>query len=531
MQTNSGVEARPRATRKEWIGLAVLALPTLLLSLDVSVLYLALPLIGADLGADSTQQLWILDIYSFMLAGFLVTMGTLGDRIGRRRLLLIGAAAFGLMSVVAAYATSPEMLIVARALLGVAGATLMPSTMALIRNMFHDAQQMAMAIAVWFACFMCGLALGPLVGGVLLEHFWWGSAFLLGVPLMVLLLVVGPLLLPEYRDANAGTLDLASVALYLAAILPVIYGFKELARDGMQPSAAIPILIGVGLGIAFVRRQRGLASPLLDLKLFTDKSFNAALAVMSIGGVVMAGVSLMATLYLQLVEGLSPLTAGLWLIPQNVAMIVGSLLAPVWARRVHPSTVIGVGLAIAAGGLALLTQVNSLGGLGLLVTGLVLAAGGIALPLPLTTNLMLTSAPPEKAGSVSSLSETSAEFGIAVGIATIGSIGTFVYRSQLDDTISGVPAASADAARESLAEAVSVATLLPEDVGTRLLEAARASFTVGLNIVGGLGSAIFVVLAVAAVIALRHRGVASDEESVATVPESDEAGTTTSRRT
>jgi len=201
-----------RATRREWLGLAVLALPTLLLSLDISVLYLALPQLSIDLGADSTQQLWILDIYSFMLAGFLVTMGTLGDRIGRRRLLLIGAVAFGVTSVLAAYATSPEMLIATRALLGISGATLMPSTMALIRNMFRDPKQMAAAIGIWFACFMGGMTLGPLVGGALLSTFWWGSAFLLGVPFMALLLVTGPVLLPEYRDGTAGRLDLASVA-------------------------------------------------------------------------------------------------------------------------------------------------------------------------------------------------------------------------------------------------------------------------------------------------------------------------------
>src|SRR5690242_6635957 len=226
--------APERATRREWTGLAVLALPTLLLSLDVSVLYLALPKLSASLGADSTQQLWILDIYSFMLAGFLVTMGTLGDRIGRRRLLLIGGTAFGAASVLAAYSTSPGMLIATRAVLGVAGATLAPSTMALIRNMFRDPRQMGVAIGVWFSCFMGGMALGPLVGGLLLDHFWWGSAFLLGVPVMLLLVAVGPWLLPEYRDENAGKLDLVSVALSLAAILPVIYGLKALARDGWK---------------------------------------------------------------------------------------------------------------------------------------------------------------------------------------------------------------------------------------------------------------------------------------------------------
>ncbi len=215
------------AGRREWIGLAVLALPTLLASLDMSVLFLALPHLSADLGANSSQQLWILDIYGFMLAGFLVTMGTLGDRIGRRRLLMFGATAFGLASIVAAWSTSAEMLILARAALGIAGATLMPSTLALIRNMFHDARQRGVAIAVWMSCFMVGTAIGPLIGGVMLSMFWWGSVFLLAVPVMVILLVAAPTLLPEYRDAAAGRVDLTSVVLSLAAILPVIYGLKE----------------------------------------------------------------------------------------------------------------------------------------------------------------------------------------------------------------------------------------------------------------------------------------------------------------
>ena len=357
-----------QAGRREWIGLAVLALPTLLLSVDIGVLYLALPHLSVDLGADNTQQLWILDIYSFMLAGFLVTMGTLGDRIGRRKLLLIGGAAFGVASVVAAYSTSAEMLIAARALLGVAGATLMPSTMALIRNMFHDPRQMGMAIGVWFSCFVGGLTLGPLVGGVLLEHFWWGSAFLLGVPIMVLLLVTGPVLLPEYRDTNAGRLDLTSVALSLAAILPVIYGLKELARNGGQPLPLASVVVGLVVGVVFVRRQRTLTSPLLDLRLFASRTFSSALGVMLLGGVVMAGISLLSTMYLQMVHGFSPLNAGLWLVPQNVAMIAGFMLAPAFARRVRPAYVSAAGLAIAGLGLLLHTQVDSVGGLGLLVT-------------------------------------------------------------------------------------------------------------------------------------------------------------------
>ena len=300
----------------------------MLLSLDISVLYLALPRLSADLGADATQQLWILDIYSFMIAGLLVTMGTLGDRIGRRKLLLLGAGAFGVASVVAAYATTPEMLIAARALLGIAGATLMPSTMALIRNMFPDPQQMAFAISVWFSCFMGGMTLGPLVGGLLLEHYWWGSAFLLGVPFMVLLLVVGPRLLPEYRDPEAGRLDLTSVVLSLAAILPVIYGLKETAKDGLQLTPVAAVVIGAAFAVAFIRRQRRLTNPLLDVGLFANRPFSTGLGIMLGAGVVMAGISLLSAVYLQSVIGLTPMEAGLWLIPQNVAMVIGSLVAP-----------------------------------------------------------------------------------------------------------------------------------------------------------------------------------------------------------
>jgi DHA2 family multidrug resistance protein-like MFS transporter len=494
-----------RAGRREWIGLAVLALPTLLLSVDIGVLYLALPHLSADLGADSTQQLWILDIYSFMLAGFLVTMGTLGDRIGRRRLLLIGGAAFGVASVIAAYSARAEMLIASRALLGIAGATLMPSTMALIRNMFHNPRQMGLAIGVWFSCFVGGMTLGPLVGGVLLEHFWWGSAFLLGVPFMVLLLVAGPMLLPEFRDTGAGRQDPTSVVLSLAAILLLIYGLKELARNGGQPLPVASVVVGLVVGVVFVHRQRALTNPLLDLRLFASRTFSSALSIMLLGGVVMAGISLLSTMYMQLVHGLSPLDAGLWLVPQNVAMIIGFMLAPAVAHRVRAAYVCAGGLALAAIGLLLHTQVESVGGLGLLVTGLTLASFGISLPMALTMGLILAAAPAEKAGSAASIQETGGEFGIALGIATLGSLGTIVYRNQLAGTVpTGVPDQAVDAAGEGITAAVAAAQQLPGPLSADLLDAARAAFTAGLNVVGGVGAAIFLGLAITAAAALRH---------------------------
>jgi DHA2 family multidrug resistance protein-like MFS transporter len=292
-----------RAGRRTWIGLAVLALPCLLYAMDLTVLNLAVPHLSADLQPSSTRLLWIVDIYGFLVAGSLVTMGTLGDRIGRRRLLLIGAAAFGAASVLAAWSTSAQMLIAARALLGVAGATVAPSTLSLIRTMFLDPRQRTVAVSVWITSFSVGGAIGPLLGGVLLEWFWWGSVFLLAVPVMALLLVLGPLLLPEFRDPQAGRLDLLSAALSVAAVLAVIYGLKRLAQDGLGWPPALWILAGLAVGVAFVRRQQRQADPLLDLRLFRNPAFSAALTTNLLSFFVGFGALLFIAQYLQLVLG------------------------------------------------------------------------------------------------------------------------------------------------------------------------------------------------------------------------------------
>ncbi|HEY7488691.1 MAG TPA: MFS transporter [Streptosporangiaceae bacterium] len=491
-----------RAGRREWIGLAVLTLPTLLLSVDLSVLFLALPRLTVDLHASSTQQLWIMDIYGFMLAGFLVTMGTLGDRIGRRKLLLIGASAFGLASVVAAYSVNAEMLIATRALMGIAGATQMPSTLALISNMFKNAKQRGLAIAAWMSCFVGGTAIGPVVGGTMLQHFWWGSVFLLGVPVMVLLLAAAPVLLPEFRDPNAGRLDLASVALSLGTILPVIYGLKETAKSGLAARPVLAIAVGLIAGIVFVRRQRTLTHPLFDLRLFRNRSFTAALTVFMIGGAIMGGIYLFVTLYLQMVEGFSPLRAGLWLVPSALAMITSSMLTPVIARRLRPGTVIAGGMALSAIGFLVLSQVDSTTGPVPLVIGFVIIGFGSG-PYALCTDLVVGSAPPEKAGAAASVSETSAELGIALGLALLGSVGTAIYRGHVT-VPSGIPADASAAAREGLAGAVSVAGHLPAAVGGELLDSARAAFTSGLNAAAVLGAVLFVGLTVLAATALRH---------------------------
>jgi MFS transporter, DHA2 family, multidrug resistance protein len=477
------IQEETRAGRREWIGLAVLALPTFLVSIDVFVLLLALPHLSADLGASNTEQLWIMDSYGFMLAGFMITMGTVGDRIGRRKLLLIGAVAFGVASVVAAFSVSPEMLIVARGLLGVAGSTLMPSTLSLISTMFKDAKERGLAIAIWMVCFMGGATVGPLIGGLLLGAFWWGSVFLLGVPVMLLLLLLGPLLLPEYRDTSVKTrLDLVSVGLSLLAILPFIYGLKEIAKAGWAAFPAAMTLIGVGFAIVFVRRQRRLAEPLLDLRLFGNRSFSAALLGMLLGTFTMGAMMLFITQYLQLVAGLTAFAAGLWMIPAMVGSVVGNLGAPLLARRMRPAYVIGGGLVVSVAGLLTLTQAGPHDGLPQVVLGFALINLGAGPLVALATDLIVGSAPENKAGSAASMSEVSGEFGYALGLALLGSLGALVYRTELPDDASA-------AARESLAGAQ----------GSPALDAARAAFTSGMHVTAVVSAVLLA--AVAAVMA------------------------------
>jgi len=443
----------PRATRREWLGLAVLALPTLLSAMDFSVLYLALPRLAADLRPSGTQLLWITDIYGFMVAGFLVTMGALGNRIGRRRLLTAGAAAFGLASAAAAFSSSAGMLIAARALLGIAGATLMPSTLGLISTMFRQRGQRASAVSLWAACLLAGTAIGPVAGGALLQFFWWGSVFLIGLPVMAVLLIAAPLLLPEYRNPAEGRLDLASAGLSLAATLLLVYSLKTLARSGLTGAAAGSLVAGLGLGAVFVRRQRSAASPLLDLRLFRYRGFTAAVGILLAAGAVSGGISFLFTQYLQLVAGLSPLRAGLWSLPDATAMIACSLLCPFAVRRIRPGYVIGGGLAVSAAGFWLLAHVQG-SGLLVAVAGVVLVFAGVTPAWVLGTDLIIGSVPPAAGGPASSVSETASELGVALGVAVIGSIAAAVSRVQ---AARAVPAPQAFTHGLSAAAAASVA--------------------------------------------------------------------------
>ncbi|MFI6288259.1 MFS transporter [Streptomyces sp. NPDC051018] len=477
--------------------------------MDMTVLHLATPTISRDLSPTGGQLLWILDIYGFLIAGFLISMGTLGDRVGRRRLLLIGATAFAAASVVAAYAPNADMLILARALLGVAGATLMPSTLALISTMFAVPAQRAVAIAVWMATFITGEAVGPLVGGALLEFFWWGSVFLIAVPVMLLLLITGPLLLPEHRETRqTGRFDYVSAALSLVALLSLVYAVKRFAESGAGPAPLGFALVGLAVGTAFVRRQHRLDEPLIDLGLFRVPAFSAALSTQMLAVCGLAGTQLLLMQYLQSVHGLSPLRAGLWTLPAVGIGIGGTLLAPRVVTRVRPAAVVGACLTLAALGAALIVPAGPRDGLAWAIGGFTLLYAGITPILALTTDLIVGSAPSERAGAASAVSESGAELGLSLGMALLGSLGLAVYRRRLTDSApADVDDATLSEAHHTIGGAVSAAEDLPEPAAAALVDAARSAFTSGLTTAAGLTAA--VLLATAALAALMLRGVST----------------------
>jgi DHA2 family multidrug resistance protein-like MFS transporter len=510
-------QAGQKAGRKEWIALGVLALPLLLVSMDVSVLYFAVPFISEDLGVSATEQLWIFDIYGFVLAGLLITMGSLGDRIGRRRLLIVGAVAFGVASVAAAYAQNPEQLIAARAVLGIGGATLMPSTLALIRNMFHDAGQRSKAIAFWSAVMLGGISLGPVLGGFLLEHFWWGSVFLINTPAMVLLLVLAPVLLPEFKTAAKGRFDLISSVLSLAAVLPVIWGIKELAAHGLEAMPVASIVVGLVFGVTFFRRQRSAAHPMIELAMFRNRAFSGALAANTIGTLALVGNAVFMTQYLQLVLGMSPLKAALWALVPSVVVGGAAPLGAALAQKIDRAYVLGAGFVVAAGGFSVLTQVHVDSPLVWLLAGSGLLAAGLVMVMSLVTEAVVGAVAPERAGSASALMETCSEFGGALGIAVLGSIGTAAYRSDLDTHLpSGLPAGIASAAREGLPAASAVAAQLPSQLGDLLLTGARTSFSHSMNVVAVVGALMLGMTAVTVTLILRGTATPASPQDEAT---------------
>ncbi|GAA5003463.1 MFS transporter [Kitasatospora paranensis] len=487
------------AGRRAWAGLAVLLLPTVVLTMDMGVLFFAVPFISTDLRPSGTQQLWIMDMYSFLLAALLIPMGALGDRIGRRRLLTAGTAAFAAVSLLAAHADGAGQLIAARAALGIAGATVMPSTLALIRGMFHDPRQRQTALGIWGGALTGGATLGPVVGGLLLDRFWWGSVFLVAVPVMLLVAAVAPVLLPEQRTPAAGRFDLPGAGLSIAAMLPLVYGIKTLSVDGWRPLPAVSVAAGLLFGAALVVRLRRAAHPLLDPRLFRVRAFRGAITVNTVAMFAMMGFTLFTSQYLQLVKGMSPLTAALWaLLPSvGVGAAVGTVGA--LAGKVRPAPLMAGGFLLAAAGFGLMTQAGVDSPLWVVLTAAGVIAAGSVGTMTLTAEMVLTAAPAEQTGAASATSETATELGSSLGIAILGAAGAAVYGARLDGRLpAGLPAGAARAAHDTLGGAVTVAGRLGGDAGAQLLAVTRSAFADGMHLAAVVGVVLMAGTALAA---------------------------------
>ncbi|MFF9769471.1 MFS transporter [Streptomyces sp. NPDC014636] len=497
LQPAHATEAVTRPGR--WLALSVLVLAVLLVAVDATVLGLATPYISEDLDPSGTQLLWIGDVYSFVIAGLLVSMGSLGDRIGRKRILLVGATVFGAISVLNAYATTPELMILARALLGVAGATLMPATLALIRNIFHDPRERSLAVGIWGATASAGTAVGPIAGGFLLEHFWWGSVFLINLPVMAVLVLVGIRTLPESRNPHPGPWDLPGVLLSLVGMIALVYAVKEAATHGFTWTTLGTGLLGAAALYGFVHRQLTMPVPLLDMRLFRRRGFSGAVLADLLTVLGMSGLVFFLSQYLQLVQGRHPFEAGLAELPAAVGAVAAGLIAGRAARRFSVRTVVTGGLAAVGVALAALTRLGQSTGYPLLGAALLVVGVGAGFSFTVTADVILSSVPKDQAGAASAVSETAYELGAALGIALLGSIVTGVYRD-----FAG-PAGTPAMAHESLGAAVETAADMPPHQAQALLDAARDSFVHGLHLASGAGAAVLLAASAVAWVLLRDQ--------------------------
>ncbi|MDG4797602.1 MFS transporter [Micromonospora sp. WMMD1082] len=505
-------DAPPKATARSWIGLAVLALPLLLITIDGTVLILGLPAISAELSPTGTEQLWMIDIYSLVLAGLLVAMSTVGDRFGRRRNLLIGAVVFAMASVLGAMATSPWLLIGARALLGVGGAIMMPSTLSLVRNMFLDRQQRRYAMAVWAAMASVGAAVGPIAGGWVIETFSWQAAFLMNIPVMLLLLVLGPLLLPESRNPELHKIDILSVALSFAGMIGVVYGIKNLTGGKDIALGVAGVVVGLIAVVLFVRRQLTLPTPLMEVRLFKVRYFRGAVVgdLLSIFAMVGALVALIQ--HLQLVLGLSPLQASVWLLPQAFLAAIAAFVAAALVKRFLPAYVIAAGLLIAAVGFGLTIFLSPTSSPALIATSLALVSLGAGIGLGLSNDIIMSSVRPERAGQAAATSETAYEIGTTLGTAVLGGVLVAWYTRVVTAGTGALDltASLADRVSSTMAEALLVATEVGGPTGASILDISRHAFTEAITVTGAAGAGVMVLAAIWALVTLRGAAANND---------------------
>lgn len=478
---------------RRWAGLAVLAASLLVVVMDMTILNVALPDLAADLQPGSVQLLWIVDVYPLVLAGLLVPVSALADRWGRRRMLLSGFTLFGVASMLVLLADSAGAVIAVRALLGLGGAMIMPSTLSLIRALFTDPRERATALGIWGAMAAVGGAVGPIVGGALLEAFSWHAAFLFNVPVMVVAIAAGLWLLPESRSARPGRIDAAGVTLAVTGMVALVFGVKDLGKHGPTVVSIGALVIGALVLTTFVRRCLRQADPMLEVRLFEGRAFRAGVLTALTTSTAMAALLLLGAQWLQLVRGFSPLEAGVALLPMAVGGIVGSPLAPAVADRIGARTVLAGGLAVAGVGFLLLRVLPAPLSYPGLAAALALVGVGTA-SLAVASAVIMAGAPTDKAGSAAAIEETSYELGAVLGVAVLGSLASAIYRAGVDvDALAG---GAGTTARDSLAGALEVARDLGTS-GNALAAEASAAFTSSLAWFGLAGGVLMLLASVA----------------------------------
>lgn len=464
-------------------------LPVLLVSVDNTVLAFAIPAISAALEPTAIQLLWMTDIYPLVLAGLLVPMGSLGDRIGRRRVLLMGATGFVAVSAVAAFAPTASWLVAARGVLGIFGAMLMPATLSLIRNIFLDDKERRLAIAIWASGFSAGAALGPIAGGFLLQHFSWGSVFLMAVPVLLPLLLVAPVLIPESRDHNPGPVDVPAIMLILAGMTALIWSIKETAHGNTEVVTWLTGLAAPVLLYLFARRMLRRENPMLDVRLFKQPVFTGAILSNLLATFSIVGFLFFVSQHLQLVSGMAPMNAGLFLLPGMLTCIAAGILVVRFTRNFSPATLVAAGNASSVLGYLLVVVNNWLHSDWLLLVGFICINIGVGIAETIANDLIVSCVPPAKAGAASAISEAAYEVGAVLGAAILGSILTATYSARVQIP-AGLDPVAEQAARETLGGATTVASTLPEPAGQALLDSARFAFDSGVVFTASLAAAV-----------------------------------------
>ncbi|MFI5863351.1 MFS transporter [Streptomyces sp. NPDC051546] len=466
-----------------WAVLAVLCVSLVLVALDATILHVAVPSVTEDLRPGPMELLWIVDAYPLVCAALLILFGTLGDRVGRRRVLLLGYTLFGAASALAALADNAQVLIAARALLGVGGAMIMPATLSILRQVFPDRRERALAIGIWTAVAAVGAASGPVLGGFLVQHFWWGSVFLINIPLMIMILPLGRWLLPESRGTADGPWDVLGALMAAGGVLGAVLGVKRLGaeRQLVDPQALVPLLIGAGLLVLFVRRQKRRAHPLIDMRMFSRPAFTTSVGCIVLAMLALVGLELIAVQYLQLVLHLSPLETGLRLLPLTFAAMAAGATGSYTLSRTGPRRMVSLGFVLTAGAVLLLTFMGQHDRPVLLTVGFVLLGFGLQTTLFAAYESMLSEAPAATAGGAASIGETSYQLGAGMGIALLGSVMNAAYAPGLA-AVPGVSQADSAGASHSLGEAYQIAARLGGPAGESLFSAARHSFVHGLHV-------------------------------------------------